>query len=97
MIEPVARLRIELQEIEPKVFRRVDVPLTSTLLTLHEIIQWLWICESPATHSRSSAGAASARAAAAHSTQNRTRRGAAAACKDMAAILPPPSVRSRTA
>ena len=39
MIEPVARLRIELQEIEPKVFRRVDVPLTSTLLTLHEIIQ----------------------------------------------------------
>lgn len=39
MIEPVARLRIELQEIEPKVFRRVDVPLTSTLLTVHHIIQ----------------------------------------------------------
>ena len=39
MIEPVARLRIELQEIEPKVWRRVDVPLSSTLLALHDIIQ----------------------------------------------------------
>ena len=39
MIEPVARLRIELLEIEPKVWRRVDVPLSSTLLALHDIIQ----------------------------------------------------------
>ena len=39
MIEPVARLRIELQEIEPKVWRRVDVPLSSTLLALHDVIQ----------------------------------------------------------
>ncbi len=39
MIEPVARLRIELHEIEPKVWRRVDVPLSSTLLALHDIIQ----------------------------------------------------------
>lgn len=39
MIEPVARLRIELLEIVPKVWRRVDVPLSSTLLTLHDIIQ----------------------------------------------------------
>ena len=39
MIEPVARLRIELREIEPKVWRRVDVPLSSTLLALHDIIQ----------------------------------------------------------
>jgi len=39
MTEPVARLRIELQEIEPKVWRRVDVPLSSTLLALHDIIQ----------------------------------------------------------
>ena len=39
MIEPVARIRIELQEVEPKVWRRVDVPLSSTLAVLHEIIQ----------------------------------------------------------
>ena len=39
MTEPIARIRIELQEIEPKVFRRVDVPLSSTLLALHDIIQ----------------------------------------------------------
>ena len=39
MIEPVARIRIQLRELEPKVFRRVDVPLSSTLLTLHHIIQ----------------------------------------------------------
>lgn len=39
MIEPVARLRIELQEIEPKVWRSVDVPLSSTLLALHDVIQ----------------------------------------------------------
>ena len=39
MIEPVARIRIELQDIEPKIWRRVDVPLSSTLLALHDIIQ----------------------------------------------------------
>ena len=39
MIEPVARLMIELQEIEPRLWRRVDVPLSSTLLALHDIIQ----------------------------------------------------------
>ena len=39
MIEPIARMRIELQDIEPKVWRRVDVPLSSTLAALHEIIQ----------------------------------------------------------
>ena len=31
MIEPIARIRIELQEIEPKIWRRVDVPLSATL------------------------------------------------------------------
>ena len=40
MIEPIARIRIELQEIEPKVWRRVDVPLSSTLLALHDFIQF---------------------------------------------------------
>ena len=39
MVEPVARIRIELQNIQPKVWRRVDVPLSSTLLALHDIIQ----------------------------------------------------------
>ena len=39
MIEPVARIRIELQELEPKIRRRVDVPLSSTLAALNDIIQ----------------------------------------------------------
>ena len=39
MIEPVARIGIELRGIEPKLWRRVDVPLTSTLRVLHDIIQ----------------------------------------------------------
>jgi hypothetical protein len=40
MIEPVARLRITLQEIEHAIWRRVDVPLSSTLMALHDIIQF---------------------------------------------------------
>ena len=40
MIEPVARIYIELQNIQPRIWRRVDVPLTSHLLTLHYIIQF---------------------------------------------------------
>ena len=40
MIEPVARIHIELQDIQPRIWRRVDVPLTSHLLTLHYIIQF---------------------------------------------------------
>ena len=39
MIEPIARIGIELREIEPKLWRRVDIPLSSTLLALHHIIQ----------------------------------------------------------
>ena len=39
MIEPVARTRIELQDLEPKIWRRVDVPLSSTLAALNDIIQ----------------------------------------------------------
>ena len=39
MTEPVAVLRIELREIEPRLWHRVDVPLSSTLLALHDIIQ----------------------------------------------------------
>ena len=42
MIEPVAHLTIlmiELREIEPRLWRRVDEPLSSALLALHDIIQ----------------------------------------------------------
>ena len=39
MIEPIARIRIELRSVEPHVWRRADVPVTSTLLALHDIIQ----------------------------------------------------------
>ncbi len=39
MNERIARLRIELQDIEPKIWRRVDVPCSSTLGDLHYIIQ----------------------------------------------------------
>ena len=40
MNEPIARIRIELQEIEPRIWRRIEVPLSSTLLALHDFIQF---------------------------------------------------------
>ena len=43
MIEPIARIRIELQEVEPTVWRRIDVPLASTLLALHDFIQFAFL------------------------------------------------------
>ena len=43
MIEPIARLRIELQQIEPTIWRRIDVPLSSTLLALHDFIQFAFL------------------------------------------------------
>ncbi len=39
MIEPVVRIRIELEGTDPLVWRSVDVPLSSTLMALHDIIQ----------------------------------------------------------
>ena len=39
MMEPIARIRIGLREIEPTIRRRVDVRLSSTQLALHDIIQ----------------------------------------------------------
>lgn len=39
MIEPVARIRIEIEGTDPLVWRSVDVPLSSSLLALHDIIQ----------------------------------------------------------
>ena len=37
--ERIARLRIELQELEPKIWRRIDMPLSTTLEALHEAMQ----------------------------------------------------------
>ena len=39
MTEPVARIRIELLYFEPKIWRRAHVPLSSSLMMLHRIIQ----------------------------------------------------------
>ena len=39
MSDRIARLRIELQELEPKIWRRIDEPLSMTLEGLHEAIQ----------------------------------------------------------
>ena len=39
MSERIARLRIELQELEPKMWRRIDTPFSTTLEALHEVIQ----------------------------------------------------------
>lgn len=45
MIEPVARLRIELEGTHPPVWRSVDVPLSFSLMALHEIIQVMMLWE----------------------------------------------------
>ena len=37
--ERIARIRVELQELEPKIWRRIDMPLSATLEALHEAIQ----------------------------------------------------------
>ncbi|MCY3733833.1 MAG: plasmid pRiA4b ORF-3 family protein [Chloroflexi bacterium] len=39
MTEPVARVHIKLLSVRPMVWRRVDVPLSSTLAALHDVIQ----------------------------------------------------------
>ena len=39
MIEPIARIRIELEGTQPLVWRELDVPLSTTLATLHDLIQ----------------------------------------------------------
>ena len=39
MIEPIARIRISLKETSPEIWRRLDVPLSTSLLALHDIIQ----------------------------------------------------------
>jgi hypothetical protein len=39
MIEPVARIRISLRGAQPEIWRLLDVPLSTTLLSLHDLIQ----------------------------------------------------------
>lgn len=39
MSEPVARVRIELEGTDPLVWRELDLPLSTTLAALHDIIQ----------------------------------------------------------
>lgn len=39
MIEPVARIRINLRGARPEIWRLIDVPLSTTLLSLHDLIQ----------------------------------------------------------
>ncbi len=44
-VDRIARVRIELEDIDPVVWRRVDVPLTTSLRGLHEIIQAVMLFE----------------------------------------------------
>lgn len=39
MIEPIARIRIEIEDTNPLVWRELDVPLSTTLAMVHDIIQ----------------------------------------------------------
>lgn len=39
MTDTVARLRISLNDIEPEIWRIVEMPITSSLRTLHDVIQ----------------------------------------------------------
>jgi hypothetical protein len=39
MIEPIARIRIEIEDTDPLVWRELDVPLSTTLAMMHDIIQ----------------------------------------------------------
>ena len=40
MVEPVVRIRIQLLDVSREIWRRVDVPTSSTLAMLHSIIQY---------------------------------------------------------
>jgi Plasmid pRiA4b ORF-3-like protein len=39
LVDHIARMRIELNDIDPAIWRRVEVPLTASLKGLHDIIQ----------------------------------------------------------
>ena len=44
-VDRIARIRIELEGIAPAIWRRVDVPLTTSLRGLHEVIQAVMMFE----------------------------------------------------
>ena len=60
----VARIRIQLDDFDPAIWRRVEVPLTTSLEGLHEVIQAVMLFEnsSKTITSSSSTSAASATA-----------------------------------
>jgi hypothetical protein len=39
LVDRIARIRIELKDIDPTIWRRVEVPLTTSLKGLHDVIQ----------------------------------------------------------
>lgn len=43
--ERIARLHIQLDDVEPPIWRRVEVPLTSTLKAVHDVIQAVMLFE----------------------------------------------------
>lgn len=44
-VDRIARIRIELDDIDPPIWRRIEVPLTTSLKGLHEIIQAVMLFE----------------------------------------------------
>ncbi|MFS8045070.1 plasmid pRiA4b ORF-3 family protein [Rhizobium sp. BR 314] len=44
-VDRIARLHIQLDDIEPSIWRRVDVPLTMSLKGLHDVIQAVMLFE----------------------------------------------------
>ncbi len=44
-VDRIARIRIELDGIDPSIWRRIEVPLTTSLKGLHEIIQAVMLFE----------------------------------------------------
>ncbi|MGO8656386.1 plasmid pRiA4b ORF-3 family protein, partial [Rhizobium ruizarguesonis] len=44
-VDRIARLHIQLDDIEPSIWRRVEVPLTMSLKGLHDVIQAVMLFE----------------------------------------------------
>jgi len=44
-VDRIARIRVELEGIKPTIWRRVEVPLTTSLKGLHEVIQAVMLFE----------------------------------------------------
>jgi hypothetical protein len=44
-IDRIARVRIELDDFDPAIWRRIEVPLTTSLEGLHEVIQAVMLFE----------------------------------------------------